>query len=115
MQILQIQRLKQSMTKFKIILSSSHFGSQNLHETSSLVSLPVQFTCKIGFRCSQRAPKRDIVSSYPSVIQIQREAFSGFSMRNRGILEKEPGQSRSDREQRLQKQIRYAAEEPHSR
>src|SRR2546423_11320551 len=67
-------------------------------------------------RLSFRVQKEDIISSsIPSVIQIQREAFSGFSMRNRGILEKELGQSRSDREQRLQKQIRYAVEEPHSR
>jgi hypothetical protein len=55
-------------------------------------------------------PKRDVISSYiPSVVRSQREAFLGFSVRNRGILEKEPGQSRSDREQRLQKEVRYAA------
>jgi hypothetical protein len=37
---------------------------------------------------------------FPSIIQVQREAFSSFSMRNRGILEKEPGSNQSDREQR---------------
>ena len=62
-----------------------------------------------------RAPKGDLISSsIPIIAKIEREAFSGPSVRNRGILEKESGQSRSHREQRLQKSVRYAAEEPHS-
>src|SRR5204862_834838 len=56
-----------------------------------------------------------LISRYiPFLNLIQREAFSRFSMRNRGILEKEPDRSRSDREPRLQKEVQYAAEEPHS-
>ena len=38
----------------------------------------------------------------------------GLSVRNRDSLEKELGQSQSNREQRLQKEVRYVAEEPHS-
>jgi hypothetical protein len=50
------------------------------------------------------AQKRLISGSIlPSTSLIQKGAFSGLSMRNRGILEKEPGQSQSDREQRPQR------------
>jgi hypothetical protein len=63
-------------------------------------------------RRSQRAPKRGYTQQgYPPLfILIQREAFSGFSMRNRGILEKEPGQRQSNREKSQQPQGQVAAE-----
>src|SRR2546425_9175225 len=52
------------------------------------------FTCKISRRSASEPQKGDLISSsIPSVIQTQREAFSGLSMRNRGISEASPTRS----------------------
>src|SRR2546425_13347589 len=79
-------------------------SSLNHNLSSGWLPALLGFLAKSAAALQREPQKGDIInSSIPSVIQIQREAFSGFSMRNRGILEKELGQSRSDREQRLQK------------
>jgi hypothetical protein len=50
-------------------------------------------------------PSSAVLSSQPTSL-IQKEAFSGLSMRNRGILEKEANRSRSNREQRDREVVR---------
>ena len=67
---------------------------------------------KNNHRSPQRTPKQGYTQQFyplPFIDPIQREVFSGFSMRNRGILETEPGQSQSDREQRPLIRVQYAA------
>jgi hypothetical protein len=57
------------------------------------------------------SPKRGLYSAViSSLVKIQREAFSGFSMRNRDILEKEPSQRQSNREKSQKPERRVAAE-----
>lgn len=56
--------------------------------------------------------KGGILSSYTSMIRIQKGVFSGLSMRNRGILETEADESRSDLDRGSERL--YAAEKPHS-
>jgi hypothetical protein len=50
-----------------------------------------RFLAKLAAALHREPKKRDVISRYiPFSSPIQKRAFSGLSMRNRGILEKEP-------------------------
>ena len=81
------------------------YACENCHCSLSEPDTYTEISClctlaKTAVVLRRELQKGDMISSYiTSMSQVKREAFSGLSTRNRGVLEKESGQSRSSRQE----------------